>query len=352
MDALLANPDYESNWDALYRDFIRLQRVDEQLNGACDSIRARPTDAPAAAAWIRDKPATNGGDGKAPPTFADVIAGSIELDDITPIYTANLFSMITKTYDGANALPVALELSRRTDFGAWFDSAYLNRDQTCLGCHNSEFSVTFSADASKNRWFPVPGLFEKALFGSSTGGATVGGFTGADREHAVLRYSQMLNINPAKDQTDCAAASASVIAAAKTAGTLPNCASGDGVFQCMSDGALLCASTAKRQRLVQPWGMATGVWAVRQPAKPAHRSGLRREQAGQHHWLPRLDVGRDGFAPRGLRQARGRGSGRRRQGQHCRPRQGLRVLGVHEHRGEGVEGDHRYSADHCQLLPA
>ncbi len=68
----------------------------------------------------------------------------------------------------------------------------------------------------------------------------------------------MLTINPAKDQTDCATASASVIAAAKTAGTLPNCASGDGVFQCMSDGALLCASTAKRQRLVQPWGMATG----------------------------------------------------------------------------------------------
>src|SRR6185369_9518347 len=92
--------------------------------------------------------------------------GSIELDDITPLYVESLFTLVLKTYQGANALPVALELSRRADFGAWFDGAYLNRDMVCLGCHNSEFSVTQSMDPALNRHFPVPGLFEKALFGA------------------------------------------------------------------------------------------------------------------------------------------------------------------------------------------
>ena len=259
LNALYASPDYETNWDPLYRDFIRVQRAEEQANGACTSVRARATDAPAAAAWVRDHDPLKGGDGKAAPTLADVIAGSIEMDDISPIYTANLFEMITKTYDGANATPIALELSRRTDFGAWFDAAYLNRDTTCLGCHNSEFSVTFTANQETNRFFPVPGLFEKALFGgNSTGPATLAdGYGAADREHAMLRYQQMLNINPANDSTDCAAATTAQVTAATTAGTLPNCASGDSVYACKSDGLLYCKSVVTRTRLAQPWGMAT-----------------------------------------------------------------------------------------------
>ena len=46
---------------------------------------------------------------------------------------------------------------------------YLNRDPVCLQCHNSEFSVTQSANPETNRHFPVPALLEKALFGESTG---------------------------------------------------------------------------------------------------------------------------------------------------------------------------------------
>ena len=35
VNALLANPDYQSNWAELYRDFVRVQRIDEQQNAAC-----------------------------------------------------------------------------------------------------------------------------------------------------------------------------------------------------------------------------------------------------------------------------------------------------------------------------
>ncbi len=277
LNSLYTSPDYETNWDPLYRDFVRVQRVEEQANGPCTSIRARKTDAPAAAAWVRDHDPLKGGDGKAAPTLADVIAGSIEMDDVSPIYTANLFEMITKTYDGANATPIALELSRRTDFGAWFDAAYLNRDTTCLGCHNSEFSVTFTANQETNRFFPVPGLFEKALFGgNSTGPATLAdGYGAADREHAMLRYQQMQNINPAQDNTDCVAATTAQLTAATTAGTLPNCASGDSVYACKSDGLLYCKSVVTRTRLAQPWGMAAACGQFFLPsAIPTDQAGV------------------------------------------------------------------------------
>ena len=34
------------------------------------------------------------------------------------------------------------ELARRADFGETFDSGFLHRNNVCLGCHNSERSVT------------------------------------------------------------------------------------------------------------------------------------------------------------------------------------------------------------------
>lgn len=249
IDALLGSPDYQANWAELYRDFVRVQRIDELQNAACTGLRVRTTDAKAVATWVRDRPPDIGSDGKAAPTFADVVFGSIELDDVTPIYTENLFTMVNKTYAGANALPVALELSRRSDFGAWFDGAYLNRDMVCLGCHNSEFSVTQSSDPALNRHYPVPGLFEKALFGDSTGPGLVGDFSGADRLHGSMRRAQFYN--------DCTTATAAQITAATTAGSLPTCASGD-IFQfCASLPGVMCKSKAARERAIQPWGIST-----------------------------------------------------------------------------------------------
>ena len=258
VNALLANPDYEANWAELYRDFVRVQRIDEQDNPACTGNRVRVNDAKAVAAWVRDQPPGNGGDGKTAPTFADVVFGSIELDDITPIYTENLFTMVNKTYAGANALPVALELSRRADFGAWFDGAYLNRDMVCLGCHNSEFSVTQSNDPATNRFYPVPGLFEKSLFGDSTGPGLVGDFSGADRLHAPLRRAQFY--------ADCATASTAQINAATTAGTLPTCASGDTFQYCTTAAAVMCKSAAARTNAFQPWGMSSACGTFITPA--------------------------------------------------------------------------------------
>ena len=281
VNALLANPEYQSNWAELYRDFVRVQRIDEQQNAACDALRVRTTDAKDVAAWVRDQSPLVGGDGKAAPTFADVVFGSIELDDVTPIYIENLFTMVTKTYAGANALPVALELSRRSDFGAWFDGAYLNRDMVCLSCHNSEFSVTQSSDPAINRHFPVPGLFEKALFGDSTGPGLVNGFSGADRLHGAMRRAQFL-VGPStlgSLTADCATATAAQITAATA--PVPTCASGDPLLYCSFSSELMCTSVANRDAPHSTLGLGRACGQFMTPDQAAHRSGIRRNAAGQ-----------------------------------------------------------------------
>ena len=208
--ALFEQPEYAANWEELYRDIIKVQRIEEQYNAGCFAtpLSADPV---ATAVFVRDNPPSTAAG--APFSMFDVVKGSIALDDVTPIFTANLFAMMTKTYLGANALPVALELTRRRDFGAWFDAVYLHRDVVCLGCHNSEFSVTGSPDPLKNRHFPVSALLEKSLFGQSTGPKPRAGVPSNDRMHAPLRYNGFVN--------DCDPAERSHRRRRKSSGTTP-----------------------------------------------------------------------------------------------------------------------------------
>jgi hypothetical protein len=242
LQALFAQPEYAANWEELYRDIIKVQRIEEQFNGGCFAapLSADPI---ATATFVRDNPPTVAGDAEF--SMFDVVKGAIALDDVTPIFTANLFAMMTKTYLGANALPVALELTRRRDFGAWFDAVYLHRDVVCLGCHNSEFSVTASPDPLKNRHFPVSALLEKSLFGLSTGPKPRGGFPSNDRMHAPLRYNGFVN--------DCAVESMSQEEAAEIWYS-PECATPDEpVHFCLSE--VICEADFAERGDSRPWGM-------------------------------------------------------------------------------------------------
>lgn len=188
----LGNSEYIARWMDTYRDMLRVQRLDQQANPGCYSNAKRPDD-PAVALLVRDQGPGSKGDGNGAFTMRDVITGSLALDDVTPIYIGNLLAFLQTTYDGANADEIKLELSRRTDFGAWFDGVYLHRDGVCLKCHNSQFSVTADEDPKKNRFYPVPGRLEAALFDSSAGndekalpGQTE--YDGVTRAHALLRF--------------------------------------------------------------------------------------------------------------------------------------------------------------------
>lgn len=190
-EALTHDPAYVRRWTEVYRDALLVQRAGQLANPSCYGVQP-DAEAVAMAAFVRDNPSTSQTPTKAI-SMADVIDGALRLDDVSPIYLGNLFPMLARTFSGANAAPASLERARRADFGGRFDAAYLRRDGVCLRCHNSESSVTYRPDPAENRHFALPGHFEEALFGASTGAPDDETHDGVQRMRAVLRYDGVVN---------------------------------------------------------------------------------------------------------------------------------------------------------------
>jgi hypothetical protein len=203
--AIMERPEFAERWIDTFMDAMHVQRIDVQNEAACWDKPTRPTVSAELATAVRSQPATGAGDGKGSWTMADLARSALVLDDPTPLYRAQLFSMVAHPIPAANVPEREAELARRADFGETFDSGYLHRDVVCLSCHNSERSVTDSDDEVLDRHWPVPGMAEKAVFGMSSG-------IEADRAHAVFRVKDFLegNARPWGWNQDCGQFSTSV----------------------------------------------------------------------------------------------------------------------------------------------
>ena len=189
--AIMNRPEFAARWIDVVMDALSVQRIDIQGEASCWDQPARQAVAPALAAAIRDGRATGGGDG-APFTMLDLAASAIALDDLTPIYRAQLFSLVSHPQPAANVGRVEAELARRADFGATFDASWLHRDTVCLGCHTSDASVTDRDDPDHDRHWPVPGAPELAVYGNALG-------ISAERAHAPFRVDGFVdegNVRP------------------------------------------------------------------------------------------------------------------------------------------------------------
>jgi hypothetical protein len=195
--------DYTKRWADNLADFLRVQRVDEVANQAC-SGGSLASDPAAVARLVRDQPPYPPPGAGEPFTLRDVILGAVREDDLSAAYVGHTLSMLAKSFVGANADPTTLELSRRAAVGSWFGAAYLHRDPVCLGCHNAEFSATYSPDPAKNRHFPVPGGLERALFGDPSGPQPLGVFDGITRLDAPFRYAGFAGTSSTVDAADTA----------------------------------------------------------------------------------------------------------------------------------------------------
>lgn len=167
--AMMHDDAFRVRWTDFLKDGLRIARTQAKSQRSCyGEHESVSPDGGALAKYVRDNPAT----ASQPPvpsfTMRELLASALELDDLSVLYRAHLFAMMSKPINGA-ALELELELTRRNDFGAAFESAYTRRDIACLACHNSEYSITASTDPATNRFWPVPALFERALFGSSSG---------------------------------------------------------------------------------------------------------------------------------------------------------------------------------------
>ena len=203
--ALMRAPGFVDRWVELVADALAVQRIDIQGQAACwgPANRSGPAD-PALAMAVRDRVATGGGDGRTF-TMLDLARSSIALDDLTPVLRGQVFAMVNLPIPAANVPPIEAELAQRADFGATFDSAYLHRDLVCLGCHNSDGSVTDADDPALDRHWPVPGSPEKAVYGMANG-------IEPDRAHAVFRVDNFVGgfTRPWGWDGDCGAFSTSV----------------------------------------------------------------------------------------------------------------------------------------------
>lgn len=177
--ALLARPETIARWTGHFMDALRVARVEDQTQEDCYGTAALPNVTPDLARAVRGST----GDATAPGngfTMLDLARSAIALGDVTPLYRAHLFTMVAHPITAANVPEVEAELARREDAGGTFDGAYLDRDLVCLGCHNSEGSITDHPDPALDRHWPLMGKIDRAVFGDAAGVA-------AARAHAPFR---------------------------------------------------------------------------------------------------------------------------------------------------------------------
>lgn len=182
--AIMQRPEFAERWTNVVMDALHVQRLDVQSESDCWDQTSRTTVTPALAMTIRDKAASTTGDGMSF-TMLDLARSSLALDDLTPIYRAQLFSLVSHPIPAANVGPVAAELARREDFGSTFDASYLHRDAVCLGCHSSEKSVTDDDDPVRDRHWPVPGQPEKVVWGEPK--------VSGEQAHAAFRVDNFVD---------------------------------------------------------------------------------------------------------------------------------------------------------------
>jgi len=180
--AIMTSPEFEGRWIDTLMDALQVQRLDRQNEESCWGTAKRSPDSGGLATSVRDHAARDGGDGMGEWSMLDLARSSLALDDVTPLYRAQLFSMLSHPIDAANVDDTEAELARRADFGTTFDAAYLHRDIVCLGCHTSSHSVTDSDDPLRDRHWPVAGNPEAAVFGVIDTGTP-------DRAHGALRVA-------------------------------------------------------------------------------------------------------------------------------------------------------------------
>ncbi len=187
--ALTHAPEYIDRWEDFVDDALYVARTGDAAYSSCFATPMLTGDTGELATFIAATPAT-GASWPEPFNMADIVRSSLQADDLSAAYRVNLFARMNRPLQGANVGPKEMEDTRRTAFGDTFSHTYLNRNMTCMECHNSEFSVTDDPDPALDRSWPMPGLFEKALFGSSYG---------EDEETAwgVFRYVDLVSSDQA-----------------------------------------------------------------------------------------------------------------------------------------------------------
>jgi hypothetical protein len=180
--AMLTELHAQVRWVAWLTDELGVERIGMRLNGVCTMTQTLPTVDGALAKWLVTHEPAKDAYGTAF-TFADVLRSAIAGDEILAAYESWLFVRLTRPYSICdNPSVTESEHSIRRYFRERFQQVYLHRNIACVGCHNGSYSVTDDPEAAKDRYWPVQGRYEKAIFGSD-GNASEETIDGAHRYH-------------------------------------------------------------------------------------------------------------------------------------------------------------------------
>jgi len=166
IEHMARSPEYLQRWWYFFQDALAVNRAGKRSNALCYQSPLQPTVTPQLAVHIRDH-APDAPAFESPWNMADLMLSALMLDDLSPVYLAQLFGQ-----QGTVIVPLDEpyeEHVNRKNYAAIFERTYLNRRMECLTCHNSSFSVTGSTDPTLDRTWEIPGYFEAALYGEHTG---------------------------------------------------------------------------------------------------------------------------------------------------------------------------------------
>lgn len=203
--ALMEQPEFIDRWTRWFLDELQVNRIGPKEHRSCFGVANVPEDRGDLSAHVAASdpmdPAWDGG----PFTMLDLIRSSLWADNLSTLYRAELFAMMARpaTFCG-NTPDEEMEATRRREFGAKFAPRYTHRTLECIGCHNSVWSTTDHPDPALDRFWPLPGLLEAAMYRTETGAPDLELFS-AFRLRGVLSKESLLDPTEADEWDEDAA---------------------------------------------------------------------------------------------------------------------------------------------------
>ncbi|MBL4685019.1 MAG: hypothetical protein JKY37_10545 [Nannocystaceae bacterium] len=200
--ALAQGPLYRERWKTYLYENLRVQRTGDRLNTLCYNRRTDASLDETLAATVRDGSADEdvllAGSPPTAPTIADLAYSALFLDDVSPLYRADLFARMWAPLIGGNVDREELEVANRALFGSLFESVYLGRNTECLQCHITTHATTLTTDANTNRhWSVYPEIdVEYAVYGTFTFGEET---QDLEDVHAIFRHAGFVDYSWCQD---------------------------------------------------------------------------------------------------------------------------------------------------------
>jgi hypothetical protein len=184
--SMSSSPEFRKHWKVQLSDMLYVARSGTGEDGNCFEFPLSYEHDGSLAQWIRTEQ-PDVGRFEHDFNMADVIIDGLIADDVSVIYQANLFARTNFTAACVAQDPVTVEIERRLYHGDQMLEVYIDRDMDCMGCHNSEFSVTDHEDPAQDHAWGRGALFEKALFGNSVGPTDKDSFYAMNKFYGVVQ---------------------------------------------------------------------------------------------------------------------------------------------------------------------